>query len=101
MSFPVTVDSIKTFFLKEKSRMANLGIREVGVFGSVVRGEMTESSDIDILIDLAPESGITLFDLIALEQYYSEKLGAKVDLVLKADLRPGIGRKILREVQYV
>ena len=101
MSFPVTAEGVKAFFQQEKLRLATLGIREVGVFGSVVRGQATANSDIDILIDLAPDSTLTLFDLISLEQDYSERLGVKVDLVIKDDLRPNISRQILQEVQYV
>ena len=94
-------EQAKAFFSAEKLRLAGLGIRAIGLFGSVARGEAGPESDIDVLIDLGSESTITLFELIALEQEYTERLNQKVDLVIKSDLKPNIGRQILNEVQYV
>ncbi len=74
------------FLETEKSRLARMGIRQIGIFGSVVRGEDRPDSDLDILIDLDNDSSLTLFGLIDLEQEYSERLGQKVDLVIKDDL---------------
>jgi predicted nucleotidyltransferase len=78
-----------------------MGIRQIGIFGSVVRGADRPDSDLDILIDLDNDSSLTLFGLIDLEQEYSERLGQKVDLVIKDDLKPLIGQRVLDEVQYV
>ena len=65
------------------------GATNLRVFGSVARGEDTEASDIDLLVDLAPGTG--LFGLIGLQRELAELLGKDVDLVpasgLKADLR--------------
>lgn len=70
-------------------------IRELGVFGSYVRGEQTESSDLDILVNL--DEGVGLFELAGLQQELSDALGVKVDLVMKDGLKRGIGRRILSE----
>ena len=75
-------------------------VRSLGVFGSYARGEADEESDIDLLVDLEDES-LTLLQFIALENYLSDSLGAKVDLVEKKALKPAIGRHILEEVQAV
>jgi predicted nucleotidyltransferase len=68
---------------------AQRGATNLRVFGSVARGEDTEASDIDLLVDLAP--GIGLFGLIGLQRELAELLGKDVDLVpasgLKADMR--------------
>jgi predicted nucleotidyltransferase len=89
------------FFKSEKARLVRMGIRNIGLFGSVVRGEDRPDSDLDVLIDLDRDSTLTLFGLIALEQEYSERLEQKVDLVIKDDLKPAIGQRILDEVKYV
>lgn len=68
------------------------------MFGSYIRGEEKESSDIDILIDFTPDARISLLDFIELEDYLSELLGIKVDLVDKQALKPRIGRHILSEL---
>lgn len=73
-------------------------VKEIALFGSYIRGEEKESSDIDILIDFIPDARISLLDFIELEDYLSELLGIKVDLVDKQALKPRIGRHILSEL---
>ncbi len=85
----------------EKERLSALGVQSIGLFGSYLRGEADENSDIDILIDLTDESCMTLFSLIELEQSLSAKFDKKVDLVIKRDLKRTIGERILSEVVYV
>ncbi|NES23852.1 MAG: nucleotidyltransferase family protein [Symploca sp. SIO3E6] len=74
-------------------------ITELGIFGSYVRGEQTEESDLDVLIDYyqAP----SLLDIVDLEFYLSDHLGIKVDVVTKKGLKPKIKENILAEVIYV
>ena len=71
-------------------------IREIGVFGSWVRGEQTEDSDIDVLVDF--DGPIGLLDVVGLKLDLSDRLGLPVDLVMKDGLKPRIGRRILSEV---
>jgi predicted nucleotidyltransferase len=71
-------------------------IREMGVFGSYVRGEQTDNSDLDVLVDLG--EGIGLFELVGLRQDLSDALGLEVDLVMKDALKRRIGQRILSEV---
>ncbi|MBU1130388.1 nucleotidyltransferase family protein, partial [Patescibacteria group bacterium] len=54
-------------------------VKEIGVFGSVARGEQSPQADVDILVDFKNPIGI--FDFIRLEDYLSELLNSKVDLV--------------------
>jgi predicted nucleotidyltransferase len=96
-----TIDEIKSVLQSEKEELTRLGITEIGVFGSYVRGEAAIESDIDILIDISPNSSLTLLSLIELEQSLSERLNTKVDLAIKGDLKPNIGKQILSEVVYV
>ena len=71
---------------------ASRGATNLRVFGSVARGEDTEASDIDLLVDLAPGTG--LLGLIGLQRELAELLGKDVDLVpasgLKADVRDAV-----------
>jgi|SRR3990167_9542106 len=75
------------------------GAKKFGVFGSVSRGDNLESSDIDLLVEFSRPIG--LFKFIELEDYLSELLGKKVDLVTKNALKPAIKDDVLREVIYV
>ena len=75
-------------------------VKSLGVFGSYVRGEQTKGSDLDVLVEFADDS-LSLLKFIALENYLSDLLGVKVDLVEKQGLKPTIGQRILQEVEPV
>lgn len=74
-------------------------VKEIGIFGSYLKSEQTQKSDLDILVEF--ESPIDFFDYLELEEYLTNLLGIKVDLVMKRALKPNIGRNILKEVIYV
>jgi len=74
-------------------------VNEIGVFGSVARGEQREESDIDILVDL--DEGADLLDLIGLSQFLEERLHHKVDVVPKTALRKELRERVLKEVRYL
>ena len=74
-------------------------VKEIGVFGSYIRGEERADSDVDILVDF--DKPIDLFRFLDLEERLSELSGKKVDLVSKNALKPYIGKEILKEVQYL
>ena len=74
-------------------------VNYLGVFGSYIRGEQTEDSDLDILVQFDKKPG--MFKYIELEDHLSELLGIKVDLVMKSALKPNIGKRILNEVEAV
>lgn len=74
-------------------------IKEIGVFGSYVRGDQTSESDLDILVNYMDDS-IDIFDFLDLKEYLSDLISIKVDLVMKDGLKPGIGKNILQEVRY-
>ena len=74
-------------------------IKEIGIFGSRLRGEESKKSDLDILVEFYEV--ISLLDFVALERELSELVGEKVDLVMKSALKPRIGKHILREVMYL
>ena len=74
-------------------------VKTIGVFGSYIRGEQGKESDIDILVEFYET--IDLFTFIELEDFLSETLGVKVDLVMKDTLKPRIRDNILREAVTV
>ncbi|MCA9996569.1 MAG: nucleotidyltransferase family protein [Anaerolineales bacterium] len=71
-------------------------VESLGIFGSVVRGEEHQESDLDLLVTFSETP--SLLEFISLEIYLSELLGVKVDLVMKDSLKPHIGKHILAEV---
>ncbi len=96
MSFPYFKDKIESLKpeLKEKFK-----VKTVGFFGSYVRGEQKKTSDLDILVDFYET--ISLFKFIELEDFLSQQLGVKVDLVMRDALKPRIKNSILNEAIYV
>ena len=93
-------EEIKEILSKSKPMVQEkYKVKELGIFGSYVRGEQNESSDVDILI--AFEKAPSLLKFIELENYLSETIGIQVDLVIKQVLKPRIGENILAEVIYL
>lgn len=66
----------------------------IGIFGSYARKENTPESDLDILVKF--KNGITLLQLINLENELSEKLGVKVDLVTEGAIT---NKKLKKSIQ--
>ena len=78
-----------------------MGVLEVGLFGSYLRDEQSNESDIDLLIDFEPgketfENYLAVCDL--LESIFKNHT---IEVVTKNGLSPYIGPKILKEIQYV
>lgn len=74
-------------------------VSELGIFGSYVRQEQTETSDVDVLVEFSETPSLLKF--VNLENYLSDNLEVKVDLVHKSGLKPRIGERILAEVVYL
>lgn len=80
--------------LKEKFK-----VKEIGIFGSTIRGEQRQTSDIDLLVDFKDEAD--LFDLMGLGLFLEEKLNQRVDVVPKRAIREEIKDRVLKEVVYL
>ena len=86
----------RTLFGHKAELRKKFKVKNLGVFGSYVRGDPKVSSDVDVLVDF--EEPVGLFEFTKLENYLSDLLGVKVDLVSKKALKPHIGERILEEV---
>lgn len=78
--------------LKEKFQ-----VKEIGIFGSYVRGEATKHSDVDILVKFSRPIG---WEFIDLQEFLEKILNKKVDLVTVQALKPQLKDSILKEVVY-
>jgi predicted nucleotidyltransferase len=91
------LEEIKSILQQHKEELrAKYKVKEIGVFGSYVRGQQKKQSDIDILVEFEVVPGLLKF--IELEDYLSELLGVKVDLVRKSSIREELRDTILHEV---
>ena len=94
------LSKIKELIKQHREELAErFNIKEIGVFGSYVRGEEKKKSDIDILVEFKEPVG--LFEFLELEEYLEKLFGEKVDLVSKKALKPRTGEYILKEVVYI
>ncbi len=99
MSSMKTFEQIKSTLAEHKEELRQkYKIKEIGIFGSYVRGEQKKQSDIDILVEFEETANLSLLDFIGIENYLSDFLGIKVDLVEKHTLKPRIGKHVLEEV---
>ena len=76
-------------------------IKNLGLFGSYIRGENSPSSDIDILIEYDESKSFSIFTIIALEDFLTKLFNIKVDLVNKKSIKPDLKDSILNEVVFV
>jgi uncharacterized protein len=93
-------DSILTKIRAHKAKLNKLGVRNIGLFGSYVKGEQSDKSDIDILIDFEPDKEnysnfMAVYDLI--ERLFEDE---RIEIVTRNGLSPYIGPIILSEVVY-
>ncbi len=89
----IAVEEIRN---KVQQVLLNRGVVSAAVFGSVARGEQTDDSDIDFLVEL--EKGRTLMDLSGLRLDLADLLGCDVDVVTANALHPRLKDRILDEL---
>jgi len=95
-----TLYDIKTALKERKKELYDrYSVKKVGVFGSYVRGEQRRGSDLDVLVEF--EEPVSLLKLASLENFLSDLLGAKVDVVPEKDIRSELKKRILSEAVYV
>lgn len=93
--------NIKEKVEKEKPYLKSAyHIKEIGIFGSFVKGAQHQQSDIDILVEFE-EGHKDFFNYMRLKYYLENLLKRKVDLVMKKAIKPRLKERILSEVEYV
>jgi len=86
--------------LAKQEQLISYGVKNIGLFGSFVRGDQTPLSDIDILVEFIPEKH-TFDNFMEVAFLLENLLGRKVELITPEALSPHIGPHILREVERV
>jgi len=71
------------------------GIRKAAISGSFAKDEMTEESDIDILVEIPGD--ISLLDFVGIKLELEKKLGREVDLIEYSTIKPEVKEEILKE----
>ena len=103
MKQPVkSVEEVKAILKAHKAEVVQkYRVREIGIFGSFVRGEQKKRSDVDILVEFKERDIPGLLKLCEMERYLQRLLRKKVDVVIKSGIRPELKKGILKEVIYI
>jgi predicted nucleotidyltransferase len=95
-----SVPTYRDLLRQQKPTLADrYGVLELALFGSRVRGDQTDASDLDVLVSFSRAP--TLLQFICLEQELTDLLGVKVDLVMRESLRPQVRERVLQELVAV
>ncbi len=95
-----TFEKLKDTLAEHKQELKDrFKVEEIGLFGSYVSKEQKKKSDLDVLVSFSETIGLFMFG--RLENYLSDILGVKVDLVMKEFLKPRLKDSILNEAIYV
>ena len=70
-------------------------VKEIGIFGSYVRSEQQENSDVDMFVEF--KEPVSLFHLLGLENFITDLIGIKADIGTKNSIKPRIKEQVLKE----
>ena len=98
---PPRKDEVLVALAVLEEQLRNRGLSSLALFGSVVRGAARPDSDIDVLIDVAPDVRFSLVDLVSVKDFLEDRLGRTVDVVTKEGLDPDVRDRVLREAESV
>ena len=93
-----TADSILNFLHQNRGLLHKMGVQQIGLFGSYVRGKQHPNSDIDLLFTM---ESMNFTRWMNLWNFLEDQFGVDVDLVPEQDLRVELRDSVLPEVRYV
>lgn len=92
-----TIDAIKRI----APQLLQKGVTGLSLFGSRMRGTARPDSDLDVIVDYAPESRFSLLDLVAIKRLIEEETGITADVMTRAGLHPLLKKQIENEAVRV
>jgi len=97
----LTVQDVIKAVKENESEIRKFDVKEIYLFGSVVRGEATDNSDVDFFVVFEDSAKVGFFKLMKLQNFLTEKLKTPVDLGTKKALHRLLRDQILREALRV
>ena len=94
------LDQIRARLPEVRSICAKYHVRELSIFGSVLRPEFSTSSDLDFLVEFEPQAAIGLLELAGMQLELQALFGRNVDLVPKKGLKPAL-KNVLNEAHLL
>ena len=92
---PSALEIVRSHAHELRDALGELGAVDIRVFGSVARGDETEASDVDLLVELSDDVG--LFSLLRMQSAAEAILGRPVDVVPLAGMKPDVAEHALAE----
>ncbi len=92
-----SADQILDVLRDHVPELRRLGVRRLGLFGSAARGEATEASDLDFLVELDRKTFDAYMDV---KELLERLFARRVDLVVADAVKPQLRGRILRETVY-
>jgi uncharacterized protein len=89
-----------TILRQHADSLRSKGVRHAALFGSIARGDNRPDSDIDILIDIDPAAGVTIFDYVALKDFISSLFEGPVDVIDREALKPHLRQLSAQDTVY-
>ena len=93
-------DAILATLRRHEQALRHRGVLHAALFGSMARNEATADSDIDILIEIAPEAGVGLFEYVAITQYLADMFPQRVDVANRTSLKALVKPSAERDAVY-
>ncbi|HVS75830.1 MAG TPA: type II toxin-antitoxin system ParD family antitoxin [Steroidobacteraceae bacterium] len=98
---PPQRESIQAELKALEKPLRERGLAALALFGSTARGTSRADSDVDVLIDVAPDVRFSLVDLVSVKDFLEDRLGRRVDVVTREGLDPAIRDRVIREARAV
>lgn len=95
------VEQLEHLLASQATELAAKGVRSVSLVGSHASGTASPESNIDLLLDLTPESTFGLIDLVTLKDTLSDALGRNIDIAFKGGLRAYVEARMNRDARQL
>src|SRR5690606_27342624 len=97
---PMDRDDIIAVLRRHEEALHRKGVAHAALFGSRARGDGRDDSDIDILVDLSPDAGLSVFDYVGLKEYIADLFDGPVDVVNREGLKPYLRPAAIGDAVY-
>jgi predicted nucleotidyltransferase len=85
---------------ENESALRELGVTHAALFGSVARGEQRPDSDVDIMLEIAPEARVGVYEYVGIVQFIEDLFPARVDVSNRASLKRYVRPNAERDAVY-
>ena len=95
----LTAEEILRLIQRNKEKIWKYGVKRIGSFGSYLKGEQRDDSDIDILVEFEKDKK-TFDNYMELKFFLEELFKRKIDLVIAESIKPELRKYIMESVRY-